>query len=71
VPPPEDGVGIVPSVITGPPVQYEALRAQIDVVDRYLTFEYLPRTEGNLALTDIQAQHPDATAVDWTLAADD
>lgn len=71
VPPPEDGVGIVPSVITGPPVQYEALRAQIDVVDRYLTFEYLPRTEGNLALTDIQAQHPDATAVDWTIAADD
>ena len=71
VPPPEDGVGIVPSVITGPPVQYDALRAQIDVVERYLTFEYLPRTEGNLALTDIQAQHPDATAVDWTIAAHD
>jgi hypothetical protein len=28
---------------------------------RYLTFEYLPRTAANLALTDIRAQHPDAT----------
>jgi hypothetical protein len=27
---------------------------------RILTFEYLPRTAANLALTDIQAQHPDA-----------
>ena len=27
---------------------------------RYLTFEYLPRTAANLALTDIRAQHPDA-----------
>jgi hypothetical protein len=32
-----------------------------DVVGRYLTYEYLPRTEANLALTDIQAQHPGAT----------
>jgi hypothetical protein len=31
------------------------------VVDRYLTFEYLPRTATNLALTDIRAQHPNAT----------
>jgi hypothetical protein len=30
------------------------------VVVRYLTYEYLPRTDGNLALTDIRAQHPDA-----------
>jgi hypothetical protein len=30
-------------------------------VVRFLTFEYLPRTPGNLALTDIRAQHPDAT----------
>jgi hypothetical protein len=30
------------------------------VVDRTLTFEYLPRTLENLALTDIRAQHPDA-----------
>jgi hypothetical protein len=28
---------------------------------RTLTFEYLPRTDANLALTDIRAQHPDAT----------
>jgi hypothetical protein len=30
-------------------------------VTRYLTFEYLPRTAANLALTDIRAQHPNAT----------
>jgi hypothetical protein len=29
-------------------------------VERYLEIEYLPRTEDNLALTDIRAQHPDA-----------
>jgi hypothetical protein len=29
-------------------------------VRRELTFEYLPRTEANLALTDIRAQHPNA-----------
>jgi hypothetical protein len=34
---------------------------RFDVVVRYLTFEYLPRTAANLALTDIRAQHPDAT----------
>jgi hypothetical protein len=34
---------------------------QFDVVVDYLTFEYLPRTAANLALTDIRAQHPDAT----------
>ena len=32
-----------------------------NVVVQYLTFEYLPRTAANLALTDIRAQHPDAT----------
>ena len=31
-----------------------------DVV-RFSTFEYLPRTAANLALTDIHAQHPNAT----------
>jgi hypothetical protein len=30
-------------------------------VERMLTYEYLPRTEANLALTDIRAQHPNAT----------
>jgi hypothetical protein len=30
-------------------------------VTRFLTFEYLPRTPANLALTDIRAQHPEAT----------
>jgi hypothetical protein len=29
--------------------------------ERYLAYEYLPRTTENLALTDIRAQHPDAT----------
>jgi hypothetical protein len=33
----------------------------VRVVTLYLTFEYLPRTAANLALTDIRAQHPDAT----------
>jgi hypothetical protein len=31
------------------------------IVERILTFEYLPRTDANLALTDIRAQHPNAT----------
>ncbi len=34
---------------------------RVQLVMRYLTFEHLPRTEANLALTDIRAQHPDAT----------
>jgi hypothetical protein len=34
---------------------------RFDVVVRYETFEYLPRTAANLALTNIVAQHPDAT----------
>ena len=28
--------------------------------ERYLAYEYLPRTDDNLALTDIRAQHPGA-----------
>ncbi len=35
--------------------------ARFHVVRRYLIFEYLPRTAANLALTDIEAQHPNAT----------
>lgn len=34
---------------------------RFDLVQHYLTYEYLPRTDENLALTDIRAQHPDAT----------
>ena len=34
---------------------------QSHVVVRFSTYEYLPRTAANLALTDIRAQHPDAT----------
>jgi hypothetical protein len=33
---------------------------QFDTVWRYRDIEYLPRTDENLALTDIRAQHPDA-----------
>jgi hypothetical protein len=35
--------------------------ASFHFVDRFVIFEYLPRTAANLALTDIRAQHPDAT----------
>jgi hypothetical protein len=31
------------------------------IIDRYLTFEYLPRTAVNVALANIETQHPDAT----------
>jgi hypothetical protein len=33
---------------------------RVHLVMRYLTFEYLPRTDANLELTDIRAQHPNA-----------
>jgi hypothetical protein len=35
--------------------------ARLQIVKRILTYEYLPRTAANLALTDIRAQHPQAT----------
>jgi hypothetical protein len=35
--------------------------ARLHLVVRYLKFEYLPRTAANLELTDIRAQHPNAT----------
>lgn len=59
--PDDSGVVVPPDELPGLPLRVDAVRAQIDVVDRYLAFEYLPRTEENLALTDIRAQHPDAT----------
>ena len=34
---------------------------RLRVVGRFLAYEYLPRTAENLALTDIRAQHPNAT----------
>ena len=34
---------------------------RLHVVERYLKYEYLPRTAANRALTDIRAQHPEAT----------
>jgi hypothetical protein len=36
-------------------------RNPLHIVTRYLIYEYLPRTPANVALTDIQAQHPNAT----------
>jgi hypothetical protein len=36
------------------------LFARLHIVKRMLTYEYLPRTAANLALTDIRAQHPNA-----------
>ena len=34
---------------------------QYRIVERYLTYEYLPRTAANVALADIRAQHPNIT----------
>ena len=34
---------------------------RLHVVVRFLAFDYLPRTPANLGLTDIRAQHPNAT----------
>jgi hypothetical protein len=35
---------------------------QFTIVERYLAFEYLPRTPANAALADIEAQHPDLSS---------
>jgi hypothetical protein len=48
-----NSVGITP----GPGFEH----FRFDMVIDYLAFEYLPRTAANVALTDIRAQHPDAT----------
>jgi hypothetical protein len=34
---------------------------RLHMSERFLTYEYLPRSEANVALTDIRVQHPDAT----------
>jgi hypothetical protein len=44
--------------LEGGPLEHGVL---IDMVARYSAFEYLPRTQANLALTSIRAQHPDAS----------
>jgi len=36
---------------------------RLRVVVHFAAYEYLPRTRANLALTDIRAQHPDATTL--------
>jgi hypothetical protein len=57
------------------PIQTEAdfyvAGVRVHVVTRVLTFEYLPRTDANLALTDIKAQHPNATGVAQTITPQD
>ena len=40
---------------------------RFDVTRNYLTYEFLPRTDENLALTDIWEQHPEATVPPGTL----
>jgi hypothetical protein len=71
--PAPDGGAVVrlPDGITLPGGTIGDPLAEINVADRYLKFEYLPRTEGNLALADIRAQHPDATVAEWEVPADD
>ena len=47
--------------IGGGPAGSTYRQVRVRDVTRYPTFEYLPRTAANLALTDIHAQHPNAT----------
>lgn len=47
--------------VVGSPSRSSYSQIRVRDVTHYLTFEYLPRTASNLALTDIRAQHPDAT----------
>jgi hypothetical protein len=47
--------------IVGGPGTSSYSHVRVRDVIRYLTLEYLPRTAANLALTDIHAQHPNAT----------
>jgi hypothetical protein len=57
-----DPQSLYPVRIDGPGVySTRSTPIGIDVVVRFLKYEYLPRTPANLALTSIHAQHPDAT----------
>jgi hypothetical protein len=47
--------------IIGGPGTSSYSHVRVRDVTRYLAFEYLPRTAANLALTNIHAQHPNAT----------
>lgn len=47
--------------IAGGPRGSSYRHVRVHDITRFRTFEYLPRTEANLALTDIRAQHPNAT----------
>jgi hypothetical protein len=47
--------------IVGGPGTSTYTRVGVRDVTRFQAFEYLPRTAANLALTDIHAQHPNAT----------
>jgi hypothetical protein len=46
--------------IVGSPARSHYSAVGVRDVTRYLTFEYLPRTTANLALSNIRAQHPSA-----------
>jgi hypothetical protein len=48
-------------IIGGPGGSSSHRQVRARDVTRYLTFEYLPRTAANVALTNIYAQHPNAT----------
>jgi hypothetical protein len=56
-----DPESFYPVEIVGGPGTSSYSDVRVRDVTRYLTFEYLPRTATNLALTSIQAQHPNAT----------
>ena len=47
--------------IVGGPGTSSYSHVRVRDVTRYLAFEYLPRTAANLALTNVHAQHPNAT----------
>jgi hypothetical protein len=61
-PPPVDAY-VDPDTFYPVEIDQPAFRGVSSVV-RFLTFEYLPRTPANLALTNIRAQHPDAVVAE-------